>query len=47
MCLENGQLATDEPVEVRDFRRIKDQFGGIYRRIYLNWMKAEPEDVNM
>ena len=54
MSGKNRRLVTDEPVEfekepveVGDFRRITDQFRGIYRRIYLKWMKAKPKDVNM
>ena len=31
---------------VRDFKRITDRYRGIYR-LYLKWMKAKPEDVNM
>ena len=53
MSEENQRLVTYElvefekwPVEVRDIRRIIDHFRGIYR-IYLKWMKAEQEDVNM
>ena len=34
------------PVEVGDFGRITHHFRGIYGRIYLQQMKAKPEDVN-
>jgi len=34
MIAENQQLVKDEPVEVGNFRRLTDHFGGIYR-IYL------------
>ena len=50
---ENQRLDTYEPVEFEEqpvevgyFRRITDHFRWIYR-IYLKWMKAKPEDVNM
>jgi hypothetical protein len=36
---ENRWLVTDEPVDVRDFRKITDHFRGIYGRIYLKRMK--------
>ena len=35
-----------QPVEVQEFRKFTDHFRGIYW-IYLKWMKAKPEDVNM
>ena len=52
---ENLRLVIDEvvefgkwPVEVGDFKRLTDRFRGIYRRIYLEWMKASKvEYVNM
>ena len=50
----NWQLVTYEaiefeklPIEVRDLKKITDHFRGIYRRIYLKWMKEKPEDINM
>ena len=33
-------------VEVRDFKKITEQFRGIYRT-YLKRMNGKPEDVNM
>ena len=43
---ENRRLGTDDPVEfekqpveVRNFRRITGHSRGIYRRIYLKWLK--------
>ena len=50
---KNWPLVADEPVEFEkqlveagNLRRITNRFRGIYR-IYLNWIKAKPEDVNM
>jgi hypothetical protein len=46
MIGENRQLVTDEPVEVRDFRRITDHFRGILWSInQINMEKSR--DVNM
>ena len=38
-----NQLSEKDPVKVGDFRRITDDFRGIYTILYLKWLKAEPE----
>ena len=45
MIGENGQLVTNEPVEVQECRKITDHCRGIYS-IYPNIYKGEPENVN-
>ena len=53
MIVENWQLVTNEPaefekqvVQVQDYMKITNHFEGIYR-IYPNFIKEKPEDVNM
>ena len=41
MIRENRQLITDESVEVQDWKKITDRFGGIYR-IYPNLIWETP-----
>ena len=40
MSGKNRRLVADEPVEVQDFSKFTDHFGGIYR-IYLKWIKQK------
>ena len=46
MNRENWPLATDEPVEIQDLRKITDHFRGMYGTC-LKLIKENPKDHNM